>query len=48
MMRRFLSNEKNTEGVSAKELHSYIKAHVISTVMVATESSLLYLGLSST
>jgi hypothetical protein len=48
MMRRFLSNEKNTEGVSAKELHSSIKAHVISTVMVATESSLLYLGLSST
>jgi hypothetical protein len=27
MMRRFLSNGKNTEGLSAKELHNSIKAH---------------------
>jgi len=27
MMRRFLSNENNTEGLSAKELHNSIKAH---------------------
>ena len=27
MMRRFLSNENNTEGLSAKELHNFIKAH---------------------
>ncbi|CAD6212157.1 unnamed protein product [Miscanthus lutarioriparius] len=26
-MRRFLSNENNTEGISAKELHNSIKAH---------------------
>ncbi|CAD6265909.1 unnamed protein product [Miscanthus lutarioriparius] len=27
MMRRFLSNGKNTEGLSTKELHNSIKAH---------------------
>jgi hypothetical protein len=27
MMRRFTSNENNTEGLSAKELHNSIKAH---------------------
>ena len=27
MMRRFLSNENNTEGLSAEELHNSIKAH---------------------
>ena len=27
MMRRFLSNEKNTKELSAKELHNSIKAH---------------------
>ena len=27
MMRRFLSNEKNSEGLSAKELHNSIKTH---------------------
>ena len=27
MMRRFLSNENNTEGLSAKELYNSIRAH---------------------
>ena len=27
MMRRFLSNENNTKGLSAEELHNSIKAH---------------------